>query len=253
MLVEVVAVFSETLSAYSLLEWALASLAILASTTLQYGMGIGFGVIAGPLLALISIDLVPVPVLFCTCVTAGLAAIGERGNIRWRETLSGVAGRGVGSVIAIMILFMLPGEKAFMLLFGLVVAFAVLVSVAGLRLPFSLPAVGGAGIISGFTAAITGVGGPPMALVYQNQSAIDARPTLQSYFAVGSFLTLTLLAVSGNIDGGDIAAAVLLLPALVAGFLLGPFMRPFFNRNFKPFLLGIAGVAAAILIVRSLT
>jgi len=70
--------FLDVLKEHSIFEMALASLVILFATSVQVGMGIAFGLIAGPLLALIDIAFVPVPVLFLTFCTSIAAFWGER-------------------------------------------------------------------------------------------------------------------------------------------------------------------------------
>ena len=232
---------------------ALASLVILFATSVQVGMGIAFGLIAGPLLALIDIAFVPVPVLFLTFCTSIAAFWGERKGVQWRELQFAVSGRITGSIIGVVVLSLIPGEKAFMLIFGSIIALAVIVSVSGITIPFTLKSVGIAGTVSGFTAAITSVGGPPMAVVYQNQKAAYARPTLQTYFALGSFFTLCILAIAGHVTAKHAMLAALLLPALAMGVLIGPRLRPFFDKRFRPFLLGSAAIAATMLILRGLS
>ena len=140
-----------------------------------------------------------------------------------------------------------------MLIFGSIIALAVIVSVSGITIPFTFKSVGIAGTVSGFTAAITSVGGPPMAVVYQNQKAAYARPTLQTYFALGSFFTLCILAIAGHVTAKHAMLAALLLPALAMGVLIGPRLRPFFDKRFRPFLLGSAAIAATMLILRGLS
>lgn len=245
--------FVEVINQHSLGQMLLASLVILVATSIQVGMGIAFGLIAGPLLALIDIAFVPVPVLFLTFCTSISAFWSERKGVQWQELKYAVSGRLLGSIVGALVLSMIPGEKAFMLIFGSLIAFAVIVSVSGFTIPFTLKTVGLAGLVSGFTAAITSVGGPPMAVVYQNQKASYARPTLQTYFAMGSFVTLCVLAISGNVNFEHAMLAALLLPALALGVFIGPKLRPFLDKSFRPFLLGSAAIAAVMLIIRGLS
>lgn len=245
--------FFTVLHEHSVYEMLLALLVIFFATSIQVGMGIAFGLIAGPLLALIDVAFVPVPVLFLTFATSISVFWGERKGVQWKELQFAVSGRVIGSIIGAMVLAVIPGEKAFMLIFGSLIALAVLVSVSGFTIPFTHQTVGIAGAVSGFTAAITSVGGPPMAVVYQNQKAAYARPTLQTYFAMGSFATLCILAVAGQVGRHDAMLAVLLLPALALGVIIGPKLRPFLDKSFRPFLLGSAAIAAVMLIFKGLS
>lgn len=252
-LAEFYQILPQIYSGHSALELVLASLIIFSATSVQVGMGIAFGLIAGPLLALIDVAFVPGPVLMLTFCTSVSAALGERKGIKWDQLRYAVSGRLIGSLIGVVILTMIPDEKTFMLVFGLVIGLAVLISVSGMVIPFTLATVGLAGTVSGFTATITSVGGPPMAVVYQNQKGKDARPTLQCYFAMGSFISLWVLGIAGLLTIGDFALALVLLPALALGFFAGPRLRPFFDNSFRPFMLGSAAIAATLLIVRGLS
>lgn len=242
----------ELLALFSWLDIILALAAVLAATSIQVGAGIAFGVVAGPLLALIDVKFVPVPVLMLTFLTATSASWGEREGIVWPEVRSAISGRVAGSIVGAFILTMITDEKTFMLVFGLIIAFVVLISLSGFRIPFNLVSVGLAGLVSGFTASITSVGGPPMAVVYQNRSSREARPTLQTYFSFGAFATIMVLTVGGQVKLDDFLLAFLLLPALLGGFVVGPRLKPFFDRSFRTFMLLVAAAAAAMLIYRGL-
>jgi uncharacterized membrane protein YfcA len=245
-------ILSVLLSGHSIAELVLASLVIFAATCVQVGMGIAFGLIAGPLLALIDVAFVPGPVLLLTFFTSITAALGERTGIKWEQLRFAVSGRLVGSLIGVSILAMIPDERTFMLVFGLIIALAVLISISGFMIPFNRGTIGIAGIVSGFTATITSVGGPPMAVVYQNQKARDVRPTLQCYFAMGSFLSLCVLVFADLMTPRDLLLAMTLLPSLIVGVLVGPKLRPFFDKSFRPFMLATAAFAALLLILRGL-
>ncbi len=238
---------------HTLLDIAMALAAVLVATSVQVGIGIAFGLIAAPLLALIDIAFVPAPVLFLTFLTAIIASLRERSGVKWDQLRHAIAGRVAGSICGVLVLSMIPGEKAFMLIFGGIIALAVLVSVSGFRIPFTLGSIATAGALSGFSASITSVGGPPMAVVYQRQASGEARPTLQLFFALGAFLTLVILWIGGHIGVRDIALAILLLPGMLLGFFIGPRLRPFFDRRFRQFLLGTAAIAAVMLIMRGLS
>lgn len=228
-------------------------LIIMSATIVQYGVGVGFGLLAGPLLALINIEFVPVAVLILTFITSVSAAFSEWRLVKVDQLKYCVSGRVLGSIAAAMLLGFMPDEKSFMLMFGLLVGVMVLVSVGGLKIPFNLGTICIAGFISGITATFTSVGGPPIAAVYQDQKAKEARPTLQVFFAIGSFASFMVLAIMGYVKVVDFFIAACLLPGTIAGFLLGPKLRPFFDKNFRPWILGIAAIASVLLIQRGLS
>ena len=48
----------------------------------------------------------------------------------------------------------------------------------------------GAGALSGFMGTIVSIGGPPIALLYQNESGPSLRGTLSAFFVVGVALAI---------------------------------------------------------------
>ncbi|MFK7901771.1 MAG: TSUP family transporter [Nitratireductor sp.] len=241
------------LAQFSTVELVAAAIIVMLGTTFQYSVGIGFGVFVGPLLALIAIDFVPVPVLFLTFLTSFSSAFAEWKLVHFDEVKFSVGGRLLGSILAASVISFLPNEKMFTLLFGLTVGFLVLISFVGIKPVFNLKSIGAAGFVSGITATLTSVGGPPMALVYQDQTAKNARPTLQVFFLFGSFFSILVLAISGFITVQHIFLALFLVPGFFAGMLLGPKMRPLFDKNFRYWILGIAAVSSLMLVYKGLS
>lgn len=230
----------------------LANLIILFAAAVQYALGIAFGLVAAPLLALVSLAFVPVPVLVLTFITALLSMRSELSLVDWRQVGVALSGRVAGSLAGAFVLSGITDDRSFMLVFGIIVALAVLLLLGGLKVPFNLASISIAGSVSGLAASLTGVGGPPMAIVYQGQKASDARPSLQVFFAAGAFLTILVLAASGHVVMSDFIHAGLLLPGLACGYLAGPFLRRHADRSFRLFMLATAAIASVLLIGRAL-
>ncbi|QKV17708.1 sulfite exporter TauE/SafE family protein [Oricola thermophila] len=240
------------LDGLSFWQYGFAWAAIASATIVQYRTGIGFGLLAAPLLALIAPELVPVPIIMLTLLTAGTAMLSVRGGVDWREVSWSVSGRLLGSLAGAAILVRLTDEGHFMLVFGLLIALAVAMSLAGLRFRFSNRLLLVMGAISGLTATITSVGGPPMAIAYQDQPPERARPNMSAFFAIGCVVILAVLQANGLIRIADIVHAAILTPGLLAGMALAPAFGGLIDRNFRRILLGISGAAAVLLIVRGL-
>ncbi len=228
-------------------------LIVALAATVQTGIGMGFGLTAGPLLALIDPALVPGPSLILSGVTSILAAWSERGAIRWGEVGGGVTGRFLGLILALAILSRVTDERGFMLFFGLLVVFAVILSVSGLRIAFTRANLIAVSTVSGVMAAITSVGAPPLALIYQHAQSSQARPTLATIFAFGSFIALAGLWAFGHSGPHDVALALAISPAMMVGMVIGRRTRGRFDRRFRLILLGVSGIAGLLLIARGLS
>lgn len=228
------------------------ALIVMVGAVVQSGLGMGFGLTAAPLLALIDPSLVPAPTLMLGFVTATMGALREPAGIAWNEVMIGSVGRVAGTAIATALLAIVAGSSLFDLVFGLLVGCAVLLSLAGWRLAFNRASLTAMCFVSGLMGTITSVGAPPLAIVYQDRPAATARPTLAAFFAVGCAISLIGLHLAGWAGLRELSLAALMAPPMVAGSLLSVFLRGRFDRRYRPALLVLAGIASLMLIVRGL-
>jgi hypothetical protein len=109
-----------------------------------------------------------------------------------------------------------------------------------------------AGVASGAMGTAASIGGPPIALLYQHSPGPRIRSTMAACFAIGSLLSLTGLGVSGEIESRHLVSAAVLLPFLVAGFLLsGPVRKVLDGGRIRPAVLIVAAVSALVLLGRT--
>jgi uncharacterized membrane protein YfcA len=157
-----------------------------------------------------------------------------------------------GALLAGLVLASLP-ERGLSLLFAAMVLIAVGVSAAGWHLRPTRKTLAGAGVAAGFMGTISGIGGPPVALVYQRASGPTLRATLARFFLVGGVVSFVVLAVSGQVDGDNLRACLVTVPASIAGFAVSaPFARRLDRGSVRPYVLGLSGVAAVAVVVREL-
>ena len=232
-----------------LIIWAV----VIIGAMIQTSMGMGFGLTVGPLLALLDPSFVPGATLVLGMFTAFLAALPERKSIRWNEVGYALVGRISGVLIAIIFLSAIRGQDTFLLAFGVMILLALLLSVSGWQLAFNRGSLAAMGAISGLMGTITSVGAPPLAMVYQNQKAEHARPTLSAFFAIGCFVSILGLMIAGWFSHNDIYRVALLLPAMLLGTLIGRRMVSAIDRRYRYALWAISGIAAVQLIIRGLS
>jgi uncharacterized membrane protein YfcA len=150
-----------------------ANLIVLAATAVQASVGLGFALVAVPLLALVDLDFVPGPSLFVSLFLAlAMTSVG-RAAIDKAELLRIAAGVALGTAGGAMVLVFLRPENMAQL-FGALILAAVAISLTGRQLPLTTANLIGAGTVSGIMGTLSGIHGPPLALVYQ--SARRRRP-----------------------------------------------------------------------------
>lgn len=235
--------------------WIAAAIALIvvAAAIVQFGLGMGFGLMAAPLLALIDPQLVPAPTLILGMLTSAWGAWRERDGIRWNEVGLGTIGRVTGVAAAVALLSLITEQRHFLLAFGALVGLAVLISVAGRRIAFNRFSLVGMSVVSGLMGTITSVGAPPLALIYQDRTASAARPTLAAFFAIGCVVSLAGLRLGGWLSPHHWVLAALMIPPMLLGLGISRAVRGRIDRGYRPALLSLAGLAAVILILRGLT
>ena len=229
--------------------WAI----ILVAAILQIASGMGFGMLASPLIALVEPKLVPGSILVMGLFVAFVGAWQGRRDIDGLELKIGIWGRVIGSAVAVVILLYIDDIDAFLLIFGVLMLLAILMTAARFQVEFNSKSLGWLSVLSGLMGTFTAVGAPPMAIIYHNQPPSKIRPTLNAFFFAGSVIGLVSLAASGWLGFDDFIAAVLFLPAMLVGiFCAEPFKRlP--SVWMSRLLLTISGIASVMLIIRALT
>ena len=226
---------------------------LLAGSIVQAGLGMGFGLLTAPLFALIDPALVPGPTLYLGMFTSLLGVFREPHSIAWSEVKIGALGRLVGVAIGAAALYSVADQKTFSLVFGIVIGTAVLISALGWNMAFTTRNLMSMSVISGAMGVITSVGAPPMALLYAQRPAATARPTMAAFFAVGCFLSIIGLNLAGWGGLKDLWIALFMVPGVLVGTWLARRMQGRFDKRFQPILIGIAGLASVLLIIRGLT
>jgi uncharacterized membrane protein YfcA len=189
----------------------------------QAAIGMGFNLFAAPLLALIDPIFVPGPVLIHGFLLSIAASWRLRADIDVREVGISACGLLAGTAIAAVGLSLL-NPASLPRIFGLLVLGAVGIAAAGVSVPLSVGSILVASGIAGIMGTVTGVHGPPIALLYQRETPARVRSALLPFFVFANALSLLALAAIGMLGWREVAAAALLVPGLVVGFLASPWL-----------------------------
>jgi len=225
----------------------LAGLAILIGSAVQGVLGFGLGLLAAPVLALVDTSLVPSTLLLVTFVLPLLTLGREWGQIDWRGLRWALLGRMPGTAVGAYAVAVATPR-----VLGIAVAVVVLAGVALSLSAFTVrPSTGtllAGGFVSGVTGTATVIGGPPIALVYQNAPGPRIRATLAVFFLVGVSVSVAALAVAGELHRENVVTAAMLLPFLAAGFGLSLLLRRRLRgAALRPAVLGLSAAAAVVL------
>lgn len=208
----------------SLAAFAILAVVVAVAAFVQGTSGMGFALIATPVMGIVQASLLPV-VILALMIPLNLYVTGrERAAIDGRGASWISAGRLLGTAGGFAVLVAVPTSSLNLLIGGSTVL-AVLASLAAPSFTPGRPAQVIAGAVTGVTETATGVGGPPLVLVYQHRAAPVLRSTVALCFLVGEIISLIVLLAADKVDGDQIRTAALLLPAVGLGALASHFIH----------------------------
>lgn len=220
---------------------------IFLGSFVQTAIGFGLAIVAAPLLFLISADYVPAPICIVALFISILNALKHSSNIELGGLKMALIGRVPGS-IAGGILLVLVSTDVLALWLGLLVLFAVAVSLLPYRIEPTPIKMGIAGFFSGFFGTSSAIGGPPMALILQHQEANQLRGNLSAFFVFSSIISLSIQIPAGFLTLHHLWITIPLIPSAWLGYKLAMMTTqslPKDNIRFAALLLcTISGVTA---------
>ena len=233
--------------------YAFAAASVFAGTMLQRLAGQGFGMIAAPLIALVAPQFLPATLLLIGAVVGFSATTVDRSAIATEELAPGFAGRALGAIIAAWIAASLTNFTLLALLVAGVVYLGIALSLLGARVAIQPGTLFTAGMVAGIMGTLTAVGAPPMALLYQHERARRSAAMQNAFFAWGMLVSIGALALVGLVGQRHLAFAASLLPfALLALWLVQPLAEHVEKARIRPYALGLASLAATVLLIRQL-
>ncbi|MEV7006267.1 sulfite exporter TauE/SafE family protein [Streptosporangium sp. NPDC051022] len=234
-----------------LLTLIMVGTAVLLGAIVQGSVGFGLGLMAVPMVTMLNPGAMPgaVQVVNATLPLFTLAA--EWRLIDWRGVGFAVLGRLPGSFLGGLVVLYVS-KRSLGLLVGVMVLAAVGLTVWAVSVPRNGRTITGAGFVSGITGTATGVGGPPMALVYQNAKGPQIRATLAMFFLLSAVQSMIILAALDRFPAHALTFGALLIPFVVAGFLISRPLRRFLDAGrIRTAILVVAAISALTLIAQS--
>lgn len=228
-----------------------AMLIVFGGAALQGSVGFGFAVLSVPILTLLDPRFVPVAPQILALPMAIAALLRERGGLDTAGVGWIIGGRIPGALIAAAVLSFAV-DRTLDLLIGSIVLVAVLILGSGIQVPLNRLTRFAAGLFSGFSGTASAIGGPPVALLYRNQTGPTVRSTLGTIFAIGIVINLVVLVATGIADQDDLTTALILAPAATVGFAVSSLLhRRVEGRILQNGILIVATISAVGLLARA--
>lgn len=218
--------------------------------TIQGTLGFGLGLVAAPVLAMINDELIPGPLLLVGLAVTTSVFVRERGSVDWRGMKWALVGRVLGTALGAVVIVV--ASKDFLIVtMSLMLIAGVLMSSAGWRISPNPSTLVTAGTLSGVMGTLTSVGGPPIALVYQRETAQKLRSTLAGFFLFGASLSLVSLAIGGELGGRELRLGVVLMPGFLIGLMASRWAGKFLDNGYsRPAVLIFSAASSLVLLVQ---
>jgi len=224
-------------------------LIILGAIT-QSAIGIGFGIPAG-ILVLLEPSMVPSCIILMGSFLALSNAMLSYKDIIKVDLIYSFTGRVIGSILAMPLIFLTLGTDYYLIVFGVLLLIATYLSAKKWNIVATKKNITIAGTASGIMGTLTGIGGPPMAIVYQNSSAPKVVATLNMFFGIGALFSVLLFVYFDLINLPEVMKSIYLAPGLVIGTYIGRrgIVRKFVNRNLKNLIIAVCFISALVIIL----
>jgi len=230
----------------------IAAIVMMIAATVQASVGFGANMLAAPVFALLDPDLVPGPIFVSAGVLTIATALRERDDVDREVVTWATAGRVPGAIIGAVVLAAAT-DRSVQLMVGLSILVAVALSSGIVSIRERRSTFFGAGLVSGFGATTASIGGPPVALTLQHRSGPSLRATMGAYFALGTLITLPSIALAGRLGRDELVVGATLIPSVLIGFAVSGPLRPRVDAGrIRPLVLGLAAIAAVVLVIRTI-
>lgn len=223
---------------------------IFLGAALQGAVGFGLGMIAAPVVGIIAPSLLPGFVILSAFVLTLAATFIERSSIDIRGAGWALAGRVPGSMVGTLLVAWLS-DSAITVLVAVTVLAGVAFSLRGWKPAATSTNVALAGVASGVMGTATGIGGPPMALVWHGTAAATYRATMSAYFLIGTVISLGMLLVAGQIPLETFTWSAWAAPVVLLGWGVSRLVAARIDREAVRLGAIVASVAGALIALGS--
>ena len=242
----------EALAQITTPEFAVAFLVSFLAAALHSTVGFGFALLSVPVLSLLNPLFAPVPQLLVVFPLTLAIVLRERHAVEVKSTLWIFAGRVPGALIGVALLKLLS-TAALDVLMSLMVIIGVVIVVSRGTFARTASREFGAGVASGTMAMVSAIGGPPIALLYRNDSGPTVRANLGLVFAIGLCITISVRALAGEVSWDEVLIGAALLPAVWLGLRASQQLIPRVDGpRLRNAIVLVAGGAALLLLARGL-
>lgn len=232
-----------------LLQLFIVGTAVFCGAVIQGNLGFGTTITAFAVIVLVEPDLLPQSMMIASLpMVATIFARHFRGA-NLPEVGIVFLGR-IPGIFAAIYLLRTVDHRLIIISGSFLVLATVLVSARGVAISRNLATLFVGGFASGLGGSALSIGGPPVALLYQQEQGPALRATMSWLVATGLPVAAILLALAGEFSATDLRTGLALVPFTMSGTLVAPLLRPWFDGRLRPIVLAVCGVGAVVVLLR---
>jgi len=217
--------------------------AVAVGAVIQGSIGFGYAFVAVPTMALLYPEALPATPLILALPLTALMSAREWRSIDVTGFFLITVARAVGTAAGVALVVLIP-TSLLSVLVGFLITAVALLSFFNPNFEVSNKTRLAGGIASGITSTTAAIGGPPLALIYQDRSGAELRSTLSISFVVGIVMSLVGLALAGRVQGWHFLLALQLLPGLLVGLWASRWVIKYLDERWlRPAVLTFAALA----------
>ncbi len=234
------------------LQIVLVVLATATGALFQGVAGLGLNLFAAPLLSMIRPAFIPGPMMVGALLLVILITLRDKSGVDLRGVAWMVFGMLPGTVLASLLLPVIP-VRTLSLLLGILVLLGVGLSLSGLHFERNWWVLLIAGFVSGFGTTLASIGGPPVALANQDLEPRKLRATLSGYFVLSGIAALAGDFRAGRMGMAELSLSAWILPGVVLGFLFSALLIKRLRADTTRYaVLALSAASALVLILQQL-
>lgn len=220
--------------------------------TVQASVGIGIGLVAGPVLLAVDPAFLPGPMILATSVLTARHLLVDGAHADRGTVTRAYVGAPIGLAIGLAVVAV-ADESTMRIVIGSAIVVAAGVLLLGLRVARTArtDVVGGGAYSLSLIAA--GIPGPAAAVAFNDLGPAAYRGTMGFLGTPISFVSLALLVAAGEFGTNELELTAWMLPGVLVGLLAGRHVRPHLDHTwFRPALLWLALLGGAAVVVRQI-
>lgn len=231
------------------IEFMVVAVALFIGAIVQGSLGFGMVLVSFPLVVFTEPELLPQTTMIVAIPMVLTLAWRHRGPAVWREVGLLTLGRIPGITLAVLILSV-ASARSIGLLAGATVLAAVAISFWAPAVPRTTTNLLAAGTVSALFGTAVAIGGPPLALMFQHEEGARLRSTMTAVMLFGAPLSLSVLALTGQVSMVDLRTGLALMPCSILGSYSARWVIPHVDDRLRPIVLGVCAFGAVVAMVR---